>query len=167
MFSPGRSFTFILLTGIPFLEDDPNDDQDEDLHLCGRCRATFADIAEFFNHKKSCKAKKNIEKKPDDFNLATDEAAVISLLANQLSSHNSSQLRPNDDLDHLTLVFKEELDAISPDQLTTKSPIKKCQEKKKVQTTSMKTSENQTKMAIKLVKGDRKMHPCKILLHRF
>ena len=78
------------------------------MHLCGRCRTTFADIAEFFNHKKLCKEQSKKKLDNNDFNLATDEAAVISLLANQLSSQNS-QTRASDDLDHLTLVFKGQL----------------------------------------------------------
>ena len=78
------------------------------MHLCGRCRTTFADIAEFFNHKKLCKEQSKKKLDNNDFNLATDEAAVISLLANQLSSQNS-QPRASDDLDHLTLVFKGQL----------------------------------------------------------
>ena len=42
-----------------------------------------------------------------------------------------------------------------------KTPTKK-QDKpaKKVQTTSIKTVDNQTKIAVKLVKGERKIHPC-------
>ena len=79
----------------------------------------------------------------------------------------NSQSRASDDLDHLTLVFKEELDAITPPDLPMqlhqqpKTPTKK-QEKiaKKVQTTSIKSVDNQTKIAVKLVNGERKIHPC-------
>ena len=172
-------------SGINFILDAPEEsnnveDQEEDLHLCGRCKSTFADIAEFFNHKKQCKgnsAKNKIDKikcESNDFNLATDEAAVISLLANQLSSHNS-QVRPSDDLDQLTLVFKEELDAIEPDSLqdgtkTVKLPLlarNSPEKKKKVQTTSVKTSDNQTKMSVKVVKSTRKMHLCSVIGCKF
>ena len=134
------------------------------MHLCGRCRTTFADIAEFFNHKKLCKEQSKKKLDNNDFNLATDEAAVISLLANQLSSQNS-QPRASDDLDHLTLVFKEELDAIANPELSMqqpKTPKKTEKQVAKVQTTSIKTADNQTKIAVKLVKGERKIHPCSL-----
>ena len=107
--------------------NDEEDDED-DLHLCGKCRGTFGDIHEFLAHKKECKKKTNQitikETNNDsadgkdtnsDLNLATDEAAVISLLANQLSSQNSAS-RASDELEQLTLVFKEELDAIEQNQ---------------------------------------------------
>lgn len=141
------------------------------MHLCGRCRATFGDIAEFFNHKKICKeqSKKNLSVKKEDnsndFSLATDEAAVINLLANQLSSHNT-QLRAGDELEQFVFL-KEDLEAIAPEQLHPKSPVKKAEKSKKVQTASVKTKDNQTKTSIKLVKGDRKLNPCSVIGCKF
>ena len=166
------------------------------MHLCGRCKATFADIAEFFNHKKLCKeqSKKNINniilpernraENQNDFNLATDEAAVISLLANQLSSQNT-QPRPNDDLDHLTLVFKEELEAIEnaqeqvanftsnnsttvqPTTIVSKSPKKQEKKVKKLQTATVKSSDKTTKVTIKVADASRKIHPCTVIGCKF
>jgi hypothetical protein len=118
-------------TGISFSfdENDGEGQEEDDLHFCGRCRSTFADIAEFMVHKKRCKQPKvnkvDLRKAAvtlavdldADLTLATDEAAVISLLANQLSHQNNQQQRSNeaateDALDHLTLVLNEELEAV-------------------------------------------------------
>ena len=130
-------------------------DDTDDVHLCGRCRSTFGDLNEFVNHKKECRKKPNnnlgnIIKAEDhkditnvdlnmtcidgkdtnnDLNLATDEAAVISLLANQLSSQNTKNA--NDDLEQLTLVFKEELEAIEQNKPNILRPAKNHLQRKK------------------------------------
>ena len=74
------------------------------MHLCGRCRATFADINEFVNHKKECKKLtlrddsnkvvelKEVKETNSDLNLATDEAAVISLLGESYASFDRKRV---------------------------------------------------------------------------
>ena len=47
-------------------------------------------------------------------------------------------------------------------QSPNKTPKKSDKSTKKVQTASMKTIDNQTKFSVKLVKGERKIHPCSL-----
>ena len=166
-------------------------DDIEDVHLCGRCRSTFGDLNEFVNHKKECRKKPNnnlgnIIKAEDhkditnvdlnmtcidgkdtnnDLNLATDEAAVISLLANQLSSQNTKNA--NDDLEQLTLVFKEELEAIEQNKPNILRPAKKSSPKKKattIQTTTINVKdEESTKIGINVVESEKKIKNCTVL----
>jgi hypothetical protein len=163
-----------------FDENDGEGQEEDDLHFCGRCRSTFADIAEFMVHKKRCKQPKvnkvDLRKAAvtlavdldADLTLATDEAAVISLLANQLSHQNNQQQRSNeaateDALDHLTLVLNEELEAVQKASVV-KLKADNHHKRQIIQTTSIKTSDNQTKTSIKLVKSDhRKLHPCSVI----
>ena len=171
-------------------------DDTDDVHLCGKCRSTFGDLNEFINHKKECRKNPNtknslaIIKAEDqkdivtnvdlgmtidgkdtnnDLNLATDEAAVISLLANQLSSQNSKNA--NDDLEQLTLVFKEELEAIESQNNKPnffRPPAKKSSPKKKVPTTIQTTTihvkdEETTKIGINVVESEKKIKNCTVL----
>ena len=133
------------------------DEDEDDLHLCGKCKASFIDINDFVVHKKKCK---KISKQPDkDFNLATDEAAVISLLANQLSSQNSQSRTCPDDLDQFTLVFKDdELDTIVSDPLPPLTPQKK-HEKTKLVSSPKKAA----KSLIKDIKSEKKTNVCSVL----
>ena len=141
------------------LNNDVDDEDDEpDLHLCGKCKSSFGDINDFVAHKKKCK---KIPKKPDkDFNLATDEAAVISLLANQLSSQNSQSRTCPDDLDQFTLVFKDdELDAIVPDPLPLPLTPQKKHEKIKLVSSPKKAN----KSLIKDIKCEKKNNVCSVI----
>ena len=147
----------ILEIPLSSLNNDVDEDEEDepDVHLCGKCKSSFGDINDFVAHKKKCK--KIAKKSPDkDFNLATDEAAVISLLANQLSSQ--SRTCP-DDLDQFTLVFKDdELDTIVPDPLPPLTPQKK-HEKTKFVASPKKTN----KTLIKDIKCEKKNNVCSVI----
>ncbi len=74
--------------------------EDDDVHVCGACRTEFRRVAEFVTHKKQCTSRAKAKKAkaaekavaPAVVSVAVpvldnNEAAVISLLANQLSNH--------------------------------------------------------------------------------
>ena len=168
------SFTKLANFCLNSQDDSLNLEEDEDLHLCGRCRHTFGKLDEFLNHKKECKklAKEptatdliniSTDTKETDLNLATDEAAVISLLANQLSSQNSQSRGGPDDLEQLTLVFKEELDAIEQNQVNLQRSTPK-KTKKSVTTSTIQIKDH----TVKILENDKiDHHPCSVIGCKF
>ena len=141
--------------------DEEEVEEEEDLHLCGKCKSSFGDINDFVNHKKLCKKKTANSKRPEN-EFATDEAAVISLLANQLSSQNSQSRPSADDLDQFTFVFKDELDPhILSDPLPPLTPPKKKSTEKPRKASKPSTSSKST--IEKDFKGEKKQHFCSVV----
>ena len=107
-----RIFTFLpgfplsaVASRIPEVETDHDqedeEEDEEDLHTCGRCHHTFNSLEAFRKHKRGCK-RKGKSRMPSssllpDLSRQAEEAAVISLLANQLSAkalgHNEGGFR--------------------------------------------------------------------------
>ena len=97
-----------------FRSPEESSDEEDDIHVCGNCKRQFTKIEVFSEHKRSCvrqkkKSKKqlNLDDQNSSFLLAencilealnqpntsernAEEAAVISLLANQLSNQKPS-----------------------------------------------------------------------------
>ena len=144
------------------VEDNDDDDEEEDLHLCGKCKSSFGDINDFVNHKKLCK-KKTASKHCPENEFATDEAAVISLLANQLSSQNSQSRPSADDLDQFTFVFKDELDPhiLSDTPLPPLTPPKKKSTEKPKRSKPSSSSSKST--IVKDFKGEKKQNFCSVV----
>ncbi len=193
-------------------------DDDDDIHMCGRCKLTFADVHLFIEHKKACKQQNilslnvnvnssgsgggvgtpgksttrgnsNVLAAPDDVGLGevsldTDEAAVISLLANQLSSNNQTSSQPpkHDDLDQFWFVRDEDFEqvavsnSVSPPSTSlvasasstptkhqsssSNSKRKASSSSERVSTTIVRTGKNQTKTTIKIMTSGRNVTPC-------
>ncbi len=84
--------------------EDADSHEEQDLHVCGSCKSEFGDVDEFVQHKKTCvkrkkKTKKDLEKTilealEEGVERDAEEAAVISLLANQL---NSNKIEPREE----------------------------------------------------------------------
>ena len=104
----GNEHKWASLVGADVNEDD-DEEEDDDVHVCGGCKQQFSKIDIFVSHKKECKAKnrkKAVAKSDNRVSVIVDlggkeagssgqeagrrdadEAAVISLLANQLSNN--------------------------------------------------------------------------------
>ena len=145
--------------------DGIEQEEEEDLHLCGKCKSSFGDINDFVNHKKICK-RKSAKASENDF--ANDEAAVISLLANQLSSQNSQSQPSADDLNQFTFVFKDELDTIVSDPLPPLTPQKKSGESpnKKTKSKTATTRKDFTKEKSSS-SGSKKQNFCSVIGCKF
>ena len=80
------------------IKEDANDEEisseEDDIHLCGRCKQQFTSYSAFRKHKKTCSKKSKSNLCEGNPNL---EATAISLLANQFSQSTSSRLRDDTD----------------------------------------------------------------------